>query len=66
MALIAIHNYLKGGCCEVEINLSPEETSDRRRGDGLKLCQGRFRLYILGKISSQMGLSNIGAGCPGN
>jgi len=44
--LLALYSSLTGGGSEVGIGLCSQVTSDRTRGDGLKLYQGRSRLNI--------------------
>ena len=44
--LIAFYKYLKRSCGKVRISLFCSITSNRMKGNGLKLCQGRFRLDI--------------------
>ena len=56
--LIALFQYLKGAYSKSGVGLFSLMTGDRTRGNGLKLCQDKFRLYIRKYLLTERDVKN--------
>ena len=64
--LTALLKYLKEGCSQVGTSLSYHVSSDRMRGNSLKLCPGRVRLDNKKKFTlKQLYWHKLAIRCPG-
>ena len=63
-ALIAVYTFLEGGSGGGGADLLSLVTSDRIQGNGMKLCQGKFRLDMRRRFFTR-GWSVPGTGSPG-
>jgi len=57
-AIIAVYTSLKGGSGEGSADLLSLVTSDRTRGEGMKLFQGKFRLDFRKRLFTERAVSH--------